>query len=198
MNEMVWLLEQSTTIFQKILLVWGKASFDNVSNRKKNPLLKFLKNKIQYESATLKIIIFDHYEVEKHLPATTLQMYGGDPILLINMEKVHYQTVMEAILKHPRKYILSLNLPFWTHQCTLLNKDNIDCLSGYLPKTKAFDLLHRLTELNNVCFCCFEQIQEVLCEQFCGHNHCAKCEFGKLCYHPEHKTEPDHIKTFFI
>lgn len=195
MDETVWFLQQPTTVFQKVLLVWGKQAFDNVSNRKKNPLLK--KSDKQFGNANLKIIVFE-IEKEQQIPMTTVQIYGGDPVLLIDMELFHYQTVMEAILKHPKSHIWALNLPFWTHQCVILNEANIGLLTGYKEKIKALNLLRKLTQLDSVCHCCFVRTPEIQREQFCGHAHCAKCEFGKLCYHPDHKLEPNHIKYSFI
>ena len=194
MNETVWFLQQPTTVFQKVLFVWGKTAFDNISNRKKNPLLKKLDK--EFGNGNLKILIFENET--KQLPMTTIQIYGGDPVILIDLEPLHYQTVMEAVLKFPKAHVWALNLPFWTHQCSILSEDNIGFLTGYEQKEKALNLLRKLTQLNNVCHCCFVKTQEIQREQFCGHPHCAKCEFGKLCYHPDHKMEPDHIKYSFI
>lgn len=191
MNEVVWFLQQKTNVFQKLLVVWGKEAFDNVTNHKKNPLIK--PKKIDTESDILQIIVFNNTTTTKKLPLTTVQYYGGEPVLVVDMSQVHFRTVMESCLMTGGiKHFYSLNLPFWSHQCVVLCKENVNQLCD--PEI-AYSVLDKITKTKSYCSGCFKILSAKRLSPLCGHDQCDECI---SCYHPDHKTEPDHIKYTFI
>jgi len=191
MNEVVWFLQQPNSVFVKVLLVWGEQAFDNVSNHKKNPLIN--PQKVDTRSKIVKIIVFQ--ESDKNLQLTTFQMYGGEPVLLLDMSQVHFQTIMESLLKIRRTFICALNLPFWSHQCVPLSDQNIDQLVTN-GGANSVSTLKKLSELKHVCFGCFKSTQGGWIGNLpCQHHVCDACQ---VCYHPDHKTEPEHIKAFYF
>ena len=191
----MWFLQQKTSVFQKLLVVWGKEAFDNVTNHKKNPLIN--PKKIDTESDILQIIVFNtKTTTTTTTKLTTMQYYGGEPVLVVDMNQVHFRTVMEScIMTGGIKHFYSLNLPFWSHQCVVLSKENVNQLCVEGDPEVSFSILDKITRTKSYCNGCFKMLSSTKRLSLCGHAQCEECI---LCYHPDHKTEPDHIKYGFI
>lgn len=196
----VWFLEQRTKIFKKVILVWGKCAFDNLISHKTNPLLKYKYNiPVLFPNSTSDILHVSIFNTnESKIPVATLQTFGGDPVLIINLENMHYETIMNAILTNKRNYIWGVNLPFWAHQFITLSETcltGLEELSSNETPSSIFKTLDQLTKNTNTCYSCFKQVtEEKDYNIICGHLHCKSCDY-LCCYHPSHLLEPELAKT---
>jgi len=170
---------------QHVLIVWGSSALDAVRAQSRGQkTLPKPQNKDFYG-----IVCINH-------KASTLdlqQLYGGEPLLVINAEKYSYK---DMSVMHESNYVkrtvhVSSLFPYWHH--------------SFHVEEEPFGFKNTVDtkRLNRFCMYCL-MMQDKKCEKsiLCDHYVCHTCKpyNYSICYHAEHKKEyfeEDYDKGFF-
>lgn len=159
---------------QQVLLVWGSVALNAVRNQNRGPKSLPKPQRGDFYG----IVCFR----SKASTVALQQLYGGEPVLVVNAEKYSYKemSMLHQGQLEKRIVYVSQNFPYWHHSF----------------RVEAEPLGFKDTEdsqaLQSLCsFCLTVCVRPCVQSHTCGHNVCFLCEpFNySLCYHSSHKKE---------
>lgn len=183
---------------QHVILVWSRAALEAVA---KSSLLKLQRNVTTFVAKpedVYRIVVFDSKPVKRQV--STIQLYGGEPTLAIDISNVVIEDVIKFCSKR-QHVIWAFNIPYWSHFFKVIDEhaklDDVMILTLYNDSHGIEDYRHleestrmSVQAKQSMCSCCMKKMVKCVENSTCGHYVCVDCMEKRLeCKHSDHRRE---------